>query len=285
MADRWSRGVLTFSAMDADILADLDPVLRLLLNETGISPRASWAWLGMLRPFPETGTMAQLHLRGYIAVSRPGTTPVPAPVNETVSIPFTQLGEGWRGHSLELFGLFRGLETPTLQFEAPTVTPGGAPTFKLWDPGPRIGLVIELWYSRAYRTPADPLISEQRWVPGEDGMHDSFRVTIPATRSPTLADLRAAQKARAMLHRVRWALGRVGRHPEYDEANELQLLQVLNSAEELGRDRRSVKGWVEGSPWDLEAIEREALRCTGPLRVNLCTFHVRRADEYRRKGV
>ena len=100
-----------------------------------------------------------------------------------------------------------------------------------------------------------------------------------------------------------------GRRPEYDESNELQLLQVLSSAvhavvkrderanastvaRELGKDRRTVTGWLENSPWDLKAIEREALRCTGPLRVNSCIFHVRWAHEpirwaaeYRRKGV
>jgi hypothetical protein len=191
------------------------------------------------------------------------------PVNEDL--------ERWRGWRIDIFG--------------PTSDPDGMDE--------QAG--ITAWLMRVYHPDLLPLMIEHRCRPGSPTRVLLGGLDDLTTRPPD-ANIHAALNGRWLLgYDLPHARGG-GRRREYDDGNELQLLQELGDAvhavveqghrssyasiaKQLGHDRRSIKAWVEASPWDLQAIEHEALRCTGPFRVNSCTFHVRRAAEYRRKGV
>jgi hypothetical protein len=196
-------------------------------------------------------------------------------------LPTSLLLPDWEGYTFELFGCIPD-------------DPSGRENWPGWEIDDDI---LQIWLQLAY-VPGAPVLARIEWHPNT-GILSSLQIIRDDWSDD---DLSKAGRGLRLLQGLKDRLTRRGRHREYDQANELQLLQELSAAihalveqgerasyasvaRKLGRSRTSIKIWVENSPWDLQAIEREALRCTGPLRVNLCAFSVRHAADYRRKGV
>jgi hypothetical protein len=191
-----------------DTIAQPDPngaALSSLLAQIGLDPGLPWVWIGTGAPIRDPS--AAMVFRMFVHVPETGPWPWPS---ELPIAPGT-FGAEWRGYHFEALGLLRRIAMIELDFTWDDA-PDGGPSWRAFNA--RTGdlrLDVALMWLRAYRAGkrrVPPLVAEQRWVPGENRVHDFFRVTISANELPTADDLKAAQRARAMLHKLQPALKR-----------------------------------------------------------------------------
>jgi len=171
-------------------------MVRSWLAETGLALGMPWGVVFTRQPIAERGANAELHLAGYYQVNRIDGLAELIELDMAFTLPIAEIGEGWRGHQLALFGLLRHVDILGIPaFARPATTPGCAPVFRVtW-------LAIELWRQRAYRTLSDPLVAELHWWPGEQAPVPFFRPTVaPDARIPSTA-LTAAVGSRRLLNR------------------------------------------------------------------------------------
>lgn len=173
-----------------------NPTVREWLAETGLAVGMPWGVIFTHQPIAERGPNAALHLAGYYQVNRPDCGAELVELDMSFTLPIAEIGDGWRGHQLALFGLLRHIDVLGLPaFARPATTPGRAPVFRLtW-------LALELWRQRAYRTLTDPLVAELHWWPGEKAPVPFFRPTVAPDARIKPADVEAALGRRRLLNR------------------------------------------------------------------------------------
>jgi hypothetical protein len=193
---------------------------------------------------------------------------------------------------------YKGIAGRTLQLFGRLVDPESTldgPHWKLLPDDASPQIAVEVWEMRTFKHGA-PCLAERTWLPGV-GEHATIHFL---SDDWTDADVNAAARAARWLRDFKANIGR-GRHKHYTEANEPQFFEALKLAAHgavragedltptsLSRygigDRRTISDALDLYGYDLEKVQAEAVRCTGG-GANICTFHVRRRSEFKKKRV